>query len=49
MPGQITTEKTAKFAVAFLRARPNRIAITREVLADKVHEVIWSKNASAFP
>lgn len=49
MPGRITTEMTAKFAVAFLRARPNRIAIITEVIADKVHEVIWSEDASAFP
>jgi pyruvate dehydrogenase (quinone) len=40
MPGHITTKQALKFAEALLRGEENRFAIIKDVIADKVREVV---------
>jgi len=40
MPGQITTRQALNFAKAILRGEKDAMAIVKDVVADKVREVI---------
>jgi pyruvate dehydrogenase (quinone) len=40
LPGQITTQQSIKFAEALLKGEKDRFTIIKDVLADKVREIV---------
>ena len=39
-PGKITTEQAVNFAEALLKGQPDRMAIIKTIIADKVREIV---------
>ena len=40
LPGKITTQQASKFAEALLKGEPDRFTIIKDVLGDRVREVV---------